>query len=136
MMTSHATAYAAYISSPQWQAKRADVLARDRYECQTCCTTDSLEVHHRHYRNFGNEALADLITLCSQCHEAITNVMRGRRYEQSMTFDNLLPIERTTRHGITSNQNENHWRVPDPVPQRADGRSAQFVRQGTEGDQQ
>ena len=74
--------YDAYISSsPIWKEKRDARLQLDRYECQTCCNTDDLEVHHKHYNTLGHENIhTDLITLCSTCHQAITNVIRGRRY--------------------------------------------------------
>lgn len=38
-----------------------------------------LELHHRHYNNFGAEHTSDVILLCQSCHQAITNVIRARR---------------------------------------------------------
>lgn len=73
--------YEQYIKSDVWKQKRQQRLKIDAHECQTCCSTERLEVHHKHYRNFKNEQMADLITLCHDCHEAITNVFRSRKYE-------------------------------------------------------
>lgn len=75
--------YYEYMVSPAWREKRAQRLEIDGRRCRTCgATADDypLQVHHRTYARLGHEELDDLITLCSQCHEAITNVMRARRY--------------------------------------------------------
>lgn len=74
-----ASFYIKYINSRTWRLKRREILKRDNYECRTCCSKEDLEVHHRHYRNLGNEELDDLITLCIQCHDAITSSIRFRR---------------------------------------------------------
>ena len=73
------TFYTQYINSRTWKLKRREILKRDNNECQTCCSKNDLQVHHRHYNNLGNEALADLITLCVPCHDAITSSIRFRR---------------------------------------------------------
>lgn len=73
--------YGKYINSPEWREKRKQRLKIDGKECRTCCSKTDLEVHHRHYNNFGNEDIKnDLITLCRDCHEAITSSIRFRRY--------------------------------------------------------
>ena len=73
--------YYKYLESEKWKKKRDARLRIDRFTCQTCCATDRLEVHHKHYESLGREDVDDdLITLCRECHEAITSVMRGRRY--------------------------------------------------------
>jgi hypothetical protein len=72
--------YEEYIASQEWKQKRQVVLERDKFTCQTCLSQNNPEVHHKTYENFGNEFLEDLITLCTGCHEAITNSLRERRY--------------------------------------------------------
>lgn len=64
--------YFAYIQSPEWKAKRRQVLKRDGWACRKCWTTltyAKLEVHHLTYERLGNEDLRDLITLCEECHK-------------------------------------------------------------------
>ena len=78
--------YHKYISSsPVWAEKREARKEIDEHKCRTCHhdgSEDRLEVHHAHYDSFRNEDVeSDLITLCSRCHEAITNVFRHRKYE-------------------------------------------------------
>lgn len=72
--------YTAYIRSAKWRKKTEQVKRRDKYQCQTCLAEDRLEVHHKTYENLYHEPLGDLITLCRDCHEAITASIRERRY--------------------------------------------------------
>lgn len=85
-MDSTALEYSARMARYDWVEKRAQRLVLDNHECQTCTHDGSvyqLEVHHRTYERFGEEDVEkDLITLCSECHEAITNVIRARRYKK------------------------------------------------------
>jgi len=59
-----------YLNSAKWKSKRFDVLHRDNYTCQSCGSI-ATEVHHLHYRNFGNEPLDELTSLCRECHQKI-----------------------------------------------------------------
>jgi 5-methylcytosine-specific restriction endonuclease McrA len=83
--------YQKYISSAAWYAKREERRAIDKNRCRTCGISDALEVHHVTYDNFGDEPMSDLITLCKQCHEAVTSVIRARRY--SAKDYEVRPIE-------------------------------------------
>jgi len=57
-----------YYASEEWAERRRKVFERDNWACVLCSNTEGLSVHHRTYRNFGNEPLEDLTTLCSRCH--------------------------------------------------------------------
>ncbi len=70
--------YGALLFTPQWRAKREEILKRDAYKCVICSDTADLQVHHRQYHfivresNFRmpwdySESL--LITLCESCHK-------------------------------------------------------------------
>lgn len=76
------TFYQKYLQSPEWAAKRRQILDRDKHKCQTCLSGREvrLEVHHKSYEHLGNEPLEELITLCNICHDAITSSNRWRRY--------------------------------------------------------
>lgn len=58
-----------YLSSSQWQAKRQQVIARDKV-CRVCSCSAN-EVHHLHYRTWKQERLQDLVLLCRECHQTI-----------------------------------------------------------------
>ena len=48
------------------------VLSRDGYRCCSCGFRGNLHCHHIVYRSHQGEDTADnLLTLCSQCHEAV-----------------------------------------------------------------
>jgi 5-methylcytosine-specific restriction endonuclease McrA len=47
------------------------VLQRDGWRCQKCGSLESLQVHHKIRRSQqGDDALANLVTLCAYCHMA------------------------------------------------------------------
>lgn len=64
------------------------VLQRDRFGqvyCATCRTVDTedrpLQAHHRHYNDFGKEGVSDIVLICADCHEAITERFRSARLD-------------------------------------------------------
>ena len=66
-----------------WDKIRQEALARDGNACRCCPATAQdgyrLEVHHRHYDNWGHEKLEDVVCVCVACHDAITDRMRELR---------------------------------------------------------
>jgi hypothetical protein len=63
-----------------WESLRAAKLSEQGNAC-ACCPNDinsgyQLELHHRHYENWGNEKPEDVVILCSLCHEYITSRYR------------------------------------------------------------
>jgi len=61
--------YAAYLASPMWKAKRREAIKHYGAACQGCGFNEKLNVHHKHYRTLGVEAMDDLEVLCEACHE-------------------------------------------------------------------
>ena len=60
--------YQKYLQSKEWKQKCSEVLFRDDHCCQLCGDDDDLQIHHLTYNRVGDEALFDLVTLCSHCH--------------------------------------------------------------------
>ena len=58
-------------SEKHWQQIRLKALERDNYKCTLCDSNLNLEVHHKTYKNKGNERLNEIITLCRKCHKKI-----------------------------------------------------------------
>ena len=60
--------YQDYLMSEHWLRKRE--AAREYYgdSCCFCNDRNNLQVHHRHYRTLGREAMTDLSVLCDDCH--------------------------------------------------------------------
>jgi len=66
-----------------WDAIRAQAFERDGNQCRGCSAKAGdvfpgygpvrLEVHHRHYDNWGREQLDDVTVLCKECHRGITD---------------------------------------------------------------
>jgi hypothetical protein len=70
------SAFFALYKRPEWQKKRLEVMQEASFRCQECsATNDTLNVHHRFYRNkakpweYENHELA---CLCEPCHKEYT----------------------------------------------------------------
>lgn len=61
--------YKDYLQTPEWRAKRAEMLERAGRRCQICNRGGRLEVHHRTYERRGSELYDDLFVLCAECHD-------------------------------------------------------------------
>lgn len=70
--------YRAYLESPQWRAKRYQVLQNAKWLCQECFSDQAEHVHHKHYQTLGNEDLDDLQAVCRGCHEQIHGKQIGK----------------------------------------------------------
>jgi len=73
--------YKQYLNSKKWKAKRKLVLKRDNYTCQSCLSAKARDVHHISYEHLRNEPLFELVSVCRTCHISITQMDRGREYE-------------------------------------------------------
>lgn len=74
--------YTAYLSSPEWRARRQLVLERDDYRCQARlegCTLRAVQVHHVSYEHLHMEPLWELQSVCLVCHDTITEWGRAAR---------------------------------------------------------
>ena len=96
--------YSLRMASPCWEKKRQERLQIDGHICQTCChdgTNWSLEVHHKTYERFWHENVqTDLITLCRQCHNAVTDVIRRRRYAKRKLDGNYIVMSTQKRKAV------------------------------------
>lgn len=66
--------YEEQLLTPQWAAKRLEIIRRDWEMCTHCMSTKNLQVHHKRYipgrmawEYHGWDSF-DLITLCEKCH--------------------------------------------------------------------
>ena len=129
--------YLEYIKSPYWARKRVARLKLDDNRCRLCDedgTRFRLEVHHRpsSYELIPNESVDDdLITLCSRCHELITDVIREDRYGKREFEPPILDVTVVTRkeikHGMANDELQVDRCSPVYNAQRANGRSDKQV---------
>lgn len=116
---SNRNGYEAYIASDKWRRKRQAALERDKYQCQTCLSTERLEVHHKTYESFTEEPLEHLITLCKDCHYAITTSIRERRYQKRAVFtsdgvETSIPQFQVKPSKLTFDVESNLSNIPKP----------------------
>jgi 5-methylcytosine-specific restriction endonuclease McrA len=58
------------LGSGAYSLLRNQVLERDNWRCQDCGSFQNLQVHHLKFRSsFGDDLMANLITLCAACHK-------------------------------------------------------------------
>ena len=117
--------YENYLNSDGWRKKRQERLEIDHHECQTCTSQEDVEVHHRHYNALGNQNVeTDLITLCRLCHNAITDVIRRRRYtHKDITITIVEEADnRRQNNGVDRKTIQINFNSSADTPQRADSR--------------
>ena len=85
----------------RWFALRNLKVFDQGYQCATCWRTSNeyaMELHHRHYDNWGEEHLEDVVLLCVSCHDAITEVIRNRRMALGdQTLGTIIPESKPIR---------------------------------------
>lgn len=59
--------YNEYIRSDAWQEKR-EAFRRSKLKKKCFCGERQVDLHHRSYKNLGNERLMDLVPLCRKHH--------------------------------------------------------------------
>ena len=66
------TWYDKYLKSKVWRAKRTAVMHRAKGVCEACGEAPPQQVHHLTYDRVGREPLFDLVAVCRECHEQLT----------------------------------------------------------------
>ncbi len=68
--------YAERRETQEWAVLKRRIHVRDGYRCRLCGRDGvELHIHHRTYKNYAQERVEDLITLCSECHSLFHGVM-------------------------------------------------------------
>jgi hypothetical protein len=70
--------YSEYLKTDHWQSVRKMALYMGGHECALCTSRGPrLDVHHRTYKNLGDERPDDLTVLCRECHKRHHNIGKG-----------------------------------------------------------
>lgn len=63
--------YQQRIASADWKNLKRELISERGNRCERCTReTNSLELHHKHYKSLGQELPDDLELLCADCHKA------------------------------------------------------------------
>ena len=75
-----------YLQSPEWKALREQAFRYHGRQCRICGARQYLEVNHVDYRRFGgNERMIDLMPLCREHHQSVTDyVFKEHKGEADM----------------------------------------------------
>lgn len=118
------------------QKTRETILERDK-ECQLSklfgiaeltgvpCSKD-LEVHHKTYERKSHERVDDGITVCSRCHEELTDLIRRRRMGAQLEPEDVKRIlpKREESNGIRNHKIQNYRSRTADYAQRGAERSS------------
>lgn len=92
--------YAALIGNQEndeWVSIRRRAIRRDRQKCRRCdkkIAYDSLTVHHIKPRaSGGSDDLANLISLCSKCHEYVECAIPPLTTREEIEASNIVIVE-------------------------------------------
>ena len=90
--------YSEYLKTEYWQKKRQQTIEFWGHRCMICDSQQALNVHHRTYRNLGNESILDLVVLCSDCHALFHNKLNRDTEDIASVADMLwtMNIARNT----------------------------------------
>lgn len=69
--------YLDYLKTKHWQHIRERALRWANYKCSICFSKNNLHVHHKTYKNKGQELCKDVVVLCKNCHELYHNKLQG-----------------------------------------------------------
>lgn len=80
--------YEEQLQTPEWEAKRQEVIDYFWGYCTKCGTSKNLQVHHKYYES-GRMAWeypinVCLITLCKDCHTLEHNLVPERRQTRTI----------------------------------------------------
>jgi len=67
--------YTSYIKSKNWKNKKKKYLSSGfKINCWACDSDKKIEFHHRFYGRLGWEPMTDVVTLCRECHQEVTEI--------------------------------------------------------------
>ena len=84
--------YYEYLNTEHWKNIKQIMYKKYRYECCVCGSHFGVSIHHKTYKNVGNEPLEDLVYMCRSCHKLyhdndsifngveLTNTPRGGKH--------------------------------------------------------
>lgn len=83
--------YKNYIRSSAWLVKRSELIQHYlskgwEIRCISCCSNESIQVHHLTYERLYAESVDDLVFLCIACHEEITAMNREEKFEYNERY--------------------------------------------------
>lgn len=82
--------YLSYIKSKNWKLKKKKFLKSGfKINCWACDSNKKIEFHHRFYGRLGWEPMTDIVTLCKECHQEVTNIYNKLNYYSQNSLWNI-----------------------------------------------
>jgi hypothetical protein len=117
--------YENYMASRHWTNRRKILVSKIR-SCESCGSKTMLQVHHKHYKNIGNENDSDICVICRKCHLLIHRTHSKNRNislsDVTTSIINNIPIKsrmaivRTKNNNKKKKKYEKHLWSYNPIP--------------------
>lgn len=85
--------YAEYYTTRHWGVTKIRKFKRNKdRRCEMCGRRHkNIQVHHKHYKSLGNEAMEDLIVVCPDCHtnmhgHTTTKLTKGNNFYEEYFY--------------------------------------------------
>jgi formate-dependent nitrite reductase cytochrome c552 subunit len=86
--------YTSYLKSAHWDSiKKAYKKSGYPQYCMGC-KNSKFQLHHKTYKNIGNEPLEDLMPLCKHCHTAVHAYFNAHPKQPKNTLQALKKIKK------------------------------------------
>lgn len=79
--------YEKYLKTRHWFNLRRSIITKDS-RCSACGYPGNINLHHRSYKNIGNESKGDFVVLCGKCHDKIHKIKKS--VPLSTATDNIV----------------------------------------------
>lgn len=101
--------YENYIKSEEWKTRRNTFMSSlmHRSTCNVCGATKNLHVHHRTYKNLGNEADNHLVTLCKKHHKECHDYIKANNYDLYNGTSWYIGEKTNCRRGVVKKKKKN-----------------------------
>jgi hypothetical protein len=86
--------YQVYMSSPEWRERKAAYFSTHPKQCESCETTEGVQLHHKSYAHFTQEPDEDLAAVCETCHQWIHLLHRSSPLSLAEATDAVIAAGR------------------------------------------
>jgi hypothetical protein len=101
--------YQVDMSSPEWRERKAAYFSTHPKQCESCGSTDGVQLHHKSYAHFTQEPDEDLAAVCETCHQWIHLLHRSSPLNLAEATDAVIAAGRKQVP-----PDPNQWKRPAP----------------------
>ena len=102
--------YPLYLQSGEWYIVRQTIMSLSDSKCaMDGCYQKATQIHHKHYRNVGQEEISDLLAVCAKCH------MRIHRKLKTLSDAQIIEVQ-SERDYYPTPEPKTKLLIPEQIP--------------------